>query len=63
MSWGGYLPAWILFEESAEQEAMRSCAMPDEWNAGISREVPEHLWLMRTACFESYNEGGWNALQ
>jgi hypothetical protein len=60
MSWNNVLPAWMLFEESAKRHAMWSCAMEEEWNAGISLEVPEHFWSISNACFESYNEGKWN---
>ncbi len=60
MSWNNILPAWMIFEESAKCHAMWSCAMEEEWNAGISVEIPKHLWRLHKACFESYNEGGWN---
>lgn len=60
MSWNNCLPAWMLFEESAKRHAMWGCAMEEEWNAGISVEVPKHLWSISSACFESYNEGKWN---
>ena len=60
MSWNNVLPAWMFFEQHAKQEAMWSCAMEAEWNAGISDWVPSHVWRMHKACFETYNEGGWN---
>lgn len=60
MSWNNVLPAWMFFEEYAKQDAMILGAMESEWNAGISQWIPEHLWRMHRACFETYNEGGWN---
>ncbi len=60
MSWNNCLPAWMLFEESAKRRAMGSCAMEEEWNAGISVEVPKSLWLIDKACMSSYEKGGWN---
>jgi hypothetical protein len=60
MSWNNVLPTWMIFEESAKRHAMWSCAMEEEWNAGISAEVPKYLWSISNACFESYNEGNWN---
>jgi hypothetical protein len=50
----------MIFEESAKRHAMWSCAMEEEWDAGISVEVPKNLWGISNACFESYNEGNWN---
>jgi hypothetical protein len=60
MSWNNCLPAWMLLEESAKRHAMWSCAMEEEWDAGISVEIPKSLWSISSACFESYNEGKWN---
>lgn len=60
MSWNNVLPAWIIFHEWAEQEALALCAFPAEWHSGMSVELPEHLQRTSKACFESYKEGGWN---
>ncbi len=60
MSWNNVIPAWMLFEDMAKREAMSLCAMPEEWNAGISLEVSEHLWEIDKACMSSYEKGGWN---
>ena len=60
MSWNNVLPAWMLFEESAKRHAMWSCAMEEEWDAGISVEVPKSLWKIDRGCMSSYEKGGWN---
>lgn len=60
MSWCNVLPAWVIFHEDAEIEAMSLCAFPAEWRSGMSVELPEHLQRISRACFRSYNEGGWN---
>lgn len=60
MSWNNVLPAWIIFHERAEREALTSCAFPEEWDSGMSIELPEHLQSISTACMSSYEKGGWN---
>lgn len=60
MSWNNVLPTWVLFLEREEMCAMLLCAFAEEWNSGMSRELPEHLQGISTACMESYEEGGWN---
>ena len=61
MSWNNVLPAWMLFHERAEREALASCAFPSEWLSGMSRELPRHLQSIDRACMKSYEEGGWNS--
>ena len=62
MSWSNVLPAWIIFHERAEREALMSCAFPAEWHSGMSRELPRHLQGIDKACMKSYEEGGWNSV-
>lgn len=61
MSWNNVLPAWVIFYEWAEREALMSCAFPEEWHSGMSRELPEYLQRISTACMKSYEDGGWNS--
>ena len=61
MSWNNVLPAWVIFHERAEREALMSCAFPTEWHSGMSRELPEYLQRISGSCMDSYKEYGWNS--
>ena len=43
MSWNNVLPWWVYAVLVERQEAMWSCAFPEELNAGWTRSVPPHV--------------------
>ena len=60
MSWNNVLPMWVWQVSHERFLAESTCAFPDEWYSGTSKEMPEHVVIMSPATFKSWQPGGWN---
>jgi hypothetical protein len=60
MSWNNVLPWWIYELEHEHVLASCACAFDNEWFAGTSRVMPNHVIRVSTATFASWEKGGWN---
>ena len=43
MSWNNVLPWWVYAVEHEHFLAECSCCFPEEWSAGFSKELPDHV--------------------
>ncbi len=59
MSWGA-LPWWVYEVKHEHDLALMSCAFNDEWLAGTSKLLPDHVIAISKATFKTWEPGGWN---
>lgn len=57
--WGA-LPWWVYEVEYEHMLAKMSCAFEEEWFAGTSRELPDHVISISKATFCTWEHSGWN---
>lgn len=60
MSWNNALPMWVWNVSYERFLGEATCAFPEEWYAGTSREMPQHVIDMSPATFKTWEQGGWN---
>lgn len=60
MSWNNALPFWVYDLEYEHYVANCSCAFEDEWFAGTSKVMPEHVINISRSTFKTHDVGGWN---
>lgn len=59
MSYGG-LPFWVYEAIHEHDLAQIQCCFNDEWFAGTSKVLPEHIISISKATFKTHDIGGWN---
>jgi hypothetical protein len=60
MTYGG-LPFWVYQAIYEQDLALMQCCFENEWFAGTSKVLPNHVIDISRATFKTHKEGGWNS--